>query len=118
MAPTTRPRSSRLRAWLTLATDNWLSRGYLVVAGSALGFFLYAVYLSPDPGFAAIWPFAATLPLSAVAFLAPSPELDPSADWLGPLLFAAWVALCALVNAGLLGLAVRAFRTRQHRSAA
>lgn len=112
MAPTTRPRARRLRAWLTLATDNWLSRGYLVVAGSALALFLYAVYLSPDPGFAAIWPFAATLPLSAVAFLAPSPELDPSVDWLTPLLFAAWVSLCALVNAGLLGLAVRAFRTR------
>ncbi|MFI8347452.1 hypothetical protein [Streptomyces sp. NPDC085596] len=36
MAPTTRPRSRRLRAWLSLATDNWLSRGYLVVAGSGL----------------------------------------------------------------------------------
>ncbi|MFG3093912.1 SCO4225 family membrane protein [Streptomyces sp. NPDC048202] len=112
MASTTRPRSGRLRAWLTLATDNWLSCGYLVVAGSALGFFLYAVYLSPDPGFAAIWPFAVTLPLSAVAFLAPSPELDPAVDWLTPLLFAAWIALCALANAGLLGMAVRAFRTR------
>ncbi|MGV9786689.1 SCO4225 family membrane protein [Streptomyces sp. NPDC003435] len=112
MASTTRPRSGRLRAWLTLATDNWLSRGYLVVAGSALGFFLYAVYLTPDPGFAAIWPFGATLPFSAVAYLAPSPELDPALDWLSPLLFAAWVTLCALVNAGLLGMVVRAFRTR------
>ncbi|MGW4287426.1 SCO4225 family membrane protein [Streptomyces sp. NPDC004673] len=112
MASTTRPRSGRLRAWLTLATDNWLSRGYLVVAGSALGFFLYAVYLTPDPGFAAIWPFGATLPFSAFAYLAPSPELDPALDWLSPLLFAAWVTLCALVNAGLLGMAARAFRTR------
>ncbi|MFG2812922.1 SCO4225 family membrane protein [Streptomyces sp. NPDC048410] len=112
MASTTRPRSGRLRAWLRLATDNWLSRGYLVVAGSALGFFLYAVYLTPDPGFAAIWPFGATLPFSAVAYLAPSPELDPALDWLSPLLFAAWVTLCALVNAGLLGMVVRAFRTR------
>ncbi|MFD4724769.1 SCO4225 family membrane protein [Streptomyces seoulensis] len=112
MAPTTRPRSGRLRAWLTLATDNWPSRGYLVAAGSAIGFFLYAVYLTPDPGFAAIWPFAATLPLSAVAFLTPTPELDPAANWLTPLLFTAWVSGCALVNAGLLGMAVRAFRTR------
>lgn len=112
MASTTRRLTSRLRSWRTLATDNWLSRGYLVVAGSALGFFLYAVYLSPDPGFAAIWPFAATLPFSTVAFLAPSPELNPSVGWLTPLLFAAWVTLCALVNAGLLGMAVRAFRTR------
>ncbi|MEU6816063.1 hypothetical protein [Streptomyces sp. NPDC046860] len=114
MAPTTRPRPRRLRAWLTLATDNWLSRGYLVVAGSALGYFLYCVYLTPDPGFAAIWPFAAALPFSAVAFLAPSPGIDPSADWTGPPLFAVWVALCALANAGLLGLLVRAFRTRRH----
>lgn len=31
----------------------------------------------------------------AVAFLAPSPELDPSVGWLTPPLFAAWVTRCS-----------------------
>ncbi|MFE9612982.1 SCO4225 family membrane protein [Streptomyces sp. NPDC006012] len=105
------PNASRTRRFLALATDNWPARGYLAVVAASLAFFLYAVYLSPDPGFAAIWPYMTTAPLSILAFLVPTPEWDSSLSWLSPLIFSAGVALSGLVNAALIGLLARALRT-------
>ncbi|MEE1757274.1 SCO4225 family membrane protein [Streptomyces sp. SP18CS02] len=106
------------RRLLALATDNWLARGYLVVAGAALGFFLYAVFVASDPGFAGIWPLLATAPFSVVALLAATPAMDSSPAWLHPLVFSAGVALSALINAVLLGGLARLARGRDARPTA
>ncbi|MEU2282750.1 hypothetical protein ABZ614_12580 [Streptomyces sp. NPDC013178] len=119
MAPSARPRLRRTRALLAPAVDNWLARGYLAVVAASLGFFLCAVYLLPDPGFAGIWPLMATAPLSIVALLATSPaEWATSLTWLSPLVFSAGAALSGLFNAVLLGLLARRLRTREPRPAA
>ncbi|CCK28637.1 putative membrane protein [Streptomyces davaonensis JCM 4913] len=115
MERSARPRRN-LRALLAPATDNWLSRGYLAVVAASIGFFLYAVHLSPDPGFAAIWPVFATAPLGMAALLLAAPGLWP--DWLGTLLFAAGAAAAGLVNATVLGMLVRGLRTPRTRPTA
>ncbi|MCM1973541.1 SCO4225 family membrane protein [Streptomyces sp. G1] len=102
-------RSARLRALLAPATDNWLSRGYLALVAVAIGFFLYAVHLSPDPGFAAIWPVFATAPLGFGALLLAVPV--GGAQWLGSLVFVAGTVAAGLVNASLLGMLARGVRT-------
>ncbi|WP_261399389.1 SCO4225 family membrane protein [Streptomyces misionensis] len=114
MSPRSRAPRGPLKALPAPAVDNWLARGYLAVVAVALGFFLYAVYLSPDPGFAGIWPLMATAPLSFVLFAPAFPDFLPS--WLSPLVFSAGVALCGLVNATLLGLLVRRLRAPGARS--
>ncbi|MFJ3985466.1 SCO4225 family membrane protein [Streptomyces fungicidicus] len=116
-ARSARPRPEGIRALLTPAVDNWLVRGYLAVVAAALGFFLYAVYLSPDPGFAGIWPLMATAPLGILAFLLASPAEYLSLSWLSPLIFSAGVALSGLVNASLLGLLARRLRAPEPRPA-
>ncbi|MFI8204919.1 SCO4225 family membrane protein [Streptomyces sp. NPDC085937] len=90
------------RALLTAAVDNWPARVYVAVVAAALGTFLYAVLLSPDPGFAGIWPILAAAPLSflAVAVSAPAEYALP---WLGTLVLTAGVVLAGLVNAVLIG---------------
>ncbi|MGW4285843.1 SCO4225 family membrane protein [Streptomyces sp. NPDC004673] len=100
------PPRRRARALLAPAVDNWLARGYLAVVAAAIGFFLYAVYLSPDPGFAGIWPLMATAPLSILTVTLSGP-LD---GWLSPLVFTAGTALAGLCNAVLLGRLARAVR--------
>ncbi|GAA3793220.1 SCO4225 family membrane protein [Streptomyces phyllanthi] len=115
MTRSAHPRLPRTRALLAPAVDNWLARGYLAVVAASLGFFLYAVYLSPDPGFAGIWPYMATAPLSTLAFLVPAPGWDSSLAWLSPLIFSAGVAVSGLVNAVLLGLLARRLRSREPR---
>ncbi|MFF7450684.1 MULTISPECIES: SCO4225 family membrane protein [unclassified Streptomyces] len=115
MARSARPRLPRLRALLAPAVDNWLARGYLAVVVASLGFFLWAAYLSPDPGFAAIWPLMTTAPLSmvvSVPLLALAPAWDSPLEWLSPLLFTTGMALCGLINAALLGLLARRVSTR------
>ncbi|MFC8420835.1 SCO4225 family membrane protein [Streptomyces sp. NPDC057236] len=107
----TSPRS-RLRRLPALATDNWLARGYLTVVAVALGTFLYAVLLSPDPGFAGIWPIMAAAPLSFLALLATAPVEYSSPAWLSPLVFSAGVVLSGLVNAVLIGLLAHRLRAR------
>lgn len=109
-------RAPRLRRFLALATDSRLARGYLAVVAAAVVFFLYAAYLSPDPGFAGIWPLMAAAPLS---FLAPvvAPAEHSSLEWLGPLVFSAGVALAGLVNAALIGLLAHRLRAREPRPA-
>jgi hypothetical protein len=117
MPNTSRPRRIprlHLRQTLAPATDNWLARGYLAVVATALGSFLYAVYLSPDPGFAGIWPLITTAPLSFLA-LAAAPAENSSLSWLSPLIFSAGVALSGLVYAALLGLLARRLRTQEAR---
>ncbi|GGW81525.1 SCO4225 family membrane protein [Streptomyces griseoloalbus] len=110
MARSARSHPHGVRALLAPAVDNWLARGYLAVVAASLGFFLYAVYLSPDPGFAGIWPFMATAPLGILAFLVASPAEYFSLSWLSPLLFSVGVGLSGLVNAALFGLLARRLR--------
>ncbi|MBT2413382.1 hypothetical protein J7I94_22925 [Streptomyces sp. ISL-12] len=105
-APSAGGRAHRLRALLTPAVDNWPARGYLALVAASLGFFLYAVYLSPDPGFAGVWPTLATAPLGFVALLA----VTPVSGWLGTLAFSVGAALSGLLNAVLLGRLVRRVR--------
>lgn len=113
------PRPQGIRGSLTPAYDNWLARGYLAVVAAAVGFFLYASYLAPDPGFAAIWPLIVTAPLSIIALLAATPlEWDSSYAWLNPLIFSAGATLPGLVNAALLGHLARMLRTPEPRLAA
>ncbi|MBL3670501.1 hypothetical protein JL475_31910 [Streptomyces sp. M2CJ-2] len=119
MARPANPRSQKTRALLAPAVDNWLARGYLAVVAASLGFFLYAAYLLPDPGFAGIWPLMTTAPLSIVAFLVASPvEWASSLAWLSPLIFSAGAALSGLLNAVLLGRLARRLRVREARPAA
>ncbi|KPI06262.1 hypothetical protein OK074_4240 [Actinobacteria bacterium OK074] len=113
-----RPRPQRVRALLAPAVDNWLARGYLAVVMAALGFFLAAAYVLPDPGFAGIWPLMATAPLSIAALLVATPAEYSSLGWLNPLLFSAGSALSGLFNAVLLGRFARRLRTGDPRPAA
>lgn len=108
-----RPRLQGMRTLLAPAVDNWFARGYLAVVTAALGFFLYAAYLSPDPGFAGIWPLMATAPFSILACLVAAPAEYSSLSWLSPLIFSAGVALSGLFNATLLGLLARRLRARE-----
>ncbi|MFD4834897.1 SCO4225 family membrane protein [Streptomyces uncialis] len=105
-------RSTRLRAILAPAFDNWASRAYLAAVAVSLGVFLYAAYLSPEEGFAAIWPMATTAPLGIVALLV-TPEADSSLGWLSTPLFTAGTALAGLANATLLGLFARKIAPRR-----
>ncbi|MEU4010198.1 SCO4225 family membrane protein [Streptomyces pseudogriseolus] len=98
-APSVRPGR---RTLLAAAVDNWPARAYVAVVAAALGTFLYAVLLSPDPGFAGIWPILAAAPLSFLA-LAVSAPAEYSLPWLGTLVFTAGVVLAGLVNAVLIG---------------
>ncbi|MFI8349357.1 SCO4225 family membrane protein [Streptomyces sp. NPDC085596] len=104
------PSANRVRALLVPAVDNWLSRGYLAVVAAAVGSFLYAVYVSPDPGFAGIWPLITTAPLSIVALMASAPLEDASSTWLSSLVFTVGTVLAGLFNAVLLGRLARSVR--------
>ncbi|MFJ5832485.1 SCO4225 family membrane protein [Streptomyces sp. NPDC093089] len=111
-APTaTRPQ--RVRSLLAPAVDNWLARGYLAVVAVALGYFLCAALVLPDPGFAGIWPLMATAPFSLLAMALSTPvEYYSSIPWLSPLVFSLGVTLSGLANAVLLGRLSRTLRTR------
>ncbi|MEU0045179.1 SCO4225 family membrane protein [Streptomyces werraensis] len=109
-APSPRPR----RALLAAAVDNWPARVYVAVVAAALGTFLYAVLLSPDPGFAGIWPLIAAAPLSFLAVAVSAPA-EYSLPWLGTLVFTAGVVLAGLVNAVLIGRLARTVRSTPKR---
>ncbi|MEO3972863.1 hypothetical protein [Streptomyces sp. CAU 1734] len=109
------PRRGRIRALPAPAVDNWLSRAYLAVVAASLVFLLYAVYVAPDPGFAAIWPAMTTAPLSALVLMVPTPDADSSLAWLSPVILSTGMALAGLLNATLLGLLARSLRTRSPR---
>ncbi|WP_406125131.1 SCO4225 family membrane protein [Streptomyces sp. NBC_00989] len=111
-APPNRTRT-RIRTLLAPAVDNWLARGYLALVAAALAFFLYAVYVSPDPGFAALWPTMATAPLGILALLFSVPSDSSPLAWLSPLLFTTVTALCGLCNAVLLGHLAHKLSTRE-----
>ncbi|GAA3494543.1 hypothetical protein GCM10019016_016430 [Streptomyces prasinosporus] len=111
-------RPKGVRALLAPAVDNWLARGYLAVVAVALGFFLCAMFVLPDPGFAGIWPLMATAPFSILTVAVSSPvAYHSSIGWLSPLIFSIGVALSGLVNAVLLGLLARRLRAREPRPA-
>ncbi|MGV9455815.1 SCO4225 family membrane protein [Streptomyces sp. NPDC003635] len=109
------PRRRSIRALLAPATDNWLSRGYLAAVAASIGFFLYAAYLTPDTGFAAIWPVMSTAPLGFLAFFLATPVME--VEWLSTAVFSAATAAAGLVNATLLGLLARGLRAPQPRPA-
>ncbi|MEW2102609.1 hypothetical protein AB0955_08165 [Streptomyces cellulosae] len=96
--PPARPR----RALLSAAVDNWPARIYVAVVAAALGTFLYAVLLSPDPGFAGIWPLLAAAPLSFLAAAVSLPA-EFGLPWMSTLVFTAGIVLAGLVNAVLIG---------------
>ncbi|MET8567496.1 hypothetical protein [Streptomyces sp. NPDC004783] len=107
-------RPQRVRVLLAPAVDNWLARGYLAVVAVALGYFLYAEFMLPDPGFAGIWPLMTTAPFSILAMAVSSPvAYHTSIAWSSPLIFSIGIALSALVNAVLLGLLTRRLRARE-----
>jgi hypothetical protein len=108
---TARPRPAR--TLLTPAVDNWPARAYLAVVAASLLFFLGAAYVSPDPGFAGIWPLITTAPLSILALLVPTPTEPSPLTWLSPLVFAAGSALSGVANAVLLGRLVHRLRGRE-----
>lgn len=107
-----------LRSLLAPAMDNWPARAYVAVVAASLGFFLWACYLSPDPGFAGVWPLMAAAPLSFLALLPAAPVEYAGPDWLSPLVFATGVAVAGLVNAALLGRLTHRLRVRDPRPAA
>lgn len=72
------------------------------MVAAALGTFLYAVLLSPDPGFAGIWPLLAAAPLSFLAAAVPLPA-EFGLPWMSTLVFTAGIVLAGLVNAVLIG---------------
>ncbi|MEU6528367.1 hypothetical protein ABZ869_04145 [Streptomyces sp. NPDC046928] len=98
-----KPVARRPRALLAPAVDNWLARGYCALVAAALGVFLYAVLLSPDPGFAAVWPLIAAAPFSFVAVPLSLPAEYSGIPGLGTLVFTVAVGLAGLVNAVLIG---------------
>jgi hypothetical protein len=104
---------ARIRTLLTPAVDNWPARAYLAVVAASLLFFLGAAYVSPDPGFAGIWPLITTAPLSILALLVPTPTEPSPLAWLSPLVFAAGSALSGMANAVLLGRLAHRLRGRE-----
>ncbi|MET9236197.1 hypothetical protein ABZW58_17685 [Streptomyces cellulosae] len=101
-APVQTPPARPRRALLAAAVDNWPARIYVAVVAAALGTFLYAVLLSPDPGFAGIWPLLAAAPLSFLAAAVSLPA-EFGLPWMSTLLFTAGIVLAGLVNAVLIG---------------
>ncbi|MFE9247973.1 SCO4225 family membrane protein [Streptomyces sp. NPDC007088] len=93
---------------MTAATDNWFSRGYLLVFAAALTWFgvdtLFVYH--PDASFAGVWPMFLTLPTSLLLLI-----------WSGLPGWALVIGLvpAALVNATLLGLFVRVMGPAGHR---
>jgi hypothetical protein len=86
---------------LTAATDNWVSRGYLLVFAALLVWVVVDGLAAspPDASLAGVWPFFWTLPTSLL--LLPLPGVE---GWI----LLVGLAVAALVNATLLGLLVRA----------
>ncbi|MGW5634492.1 SCO4225 family membrane protein [Streptomyces sp. NPDC003832] len=115
MKRSARPRRA-IRTLLAPATDNWLSRAYLTVVAAALGFFVYAVHFSQDPGFAGIYPIITTAPLSFLALTLAMPL--QGIEWLSTLVFSLATIGSGLVNATFLGLLARRLRTGAARPAA
>ncbi|WP_031010587.1 SCO4225 family membrane protein [Streptomyces sp. NRRL F-5727] len=102
----------KVRALLAPAVDNWLARGYLVVVAVALGFFVAAAFVLPDPGLAGVWPLMATAPFGILAVAVSAPFEYSSIGWLSPLVFSVGVALSGLFNAVLLGRLAHKLRAR------
>ncbi|SDC19170.1 SCO4225 family membrane protein [Streptomyces prasinopilosus] len=100
MPNSSRPRSLPHRL-LALATGNWLARGYATVFALSL----VAVFLFPGSGLVPDL-LLLTAPLSyLVTFLPlePGAEVDGAAEAAALGFWAAWLVLCAFVNAAVLG---------------
>ncbi|MFF7450685.1 MULTISPECIES: SCO4225 family membrane protein [unclassified Streptomyces] len=111
------PRFSRLWRLLSLATDNWLARGYLGVFAASVPVAL----LAPDSAYA-MAPVLLTEPLSMAGIVVPFGDA-PAADAGGAAVLASsvlgggWLLACALVNAAVIGALahhVRDVRSARH----
>lgn len=92
---------------LAAATDNWVSRGYLLVFAAVLVWVAVdTLFVShPDASFAGVWPFFLAAPTSLLVLALP--DLDAWALLVS-------LAVAAFVNAMLLGLLVRALTSSSH----
>ncbi|WP_260859791.1 SCO4225 family membrane protein [Streptomyces cupreus] len=96
-----KPKDSRLRRLLALATDNWPARGCLAVCAASIG----TAFVAPDSLFAmAHVPLTAPLSTMAITLpFGPGTEGGGAAQVLAVGFSAVWLLLCALVNAAALG---------------
>ncbi|MDW4907519.1 hypothetical protein RB628_19735 [Streptomyces sp. ADMS] len=99
----------RPRTLLTLATDNWLSRGYLAVVVAATGFFLVDTFFvsHADASMSGVVPWLLTAPLSLLYTLLPEGTLNGTGDGVFLALYLAGIAAAALANAAFMGFALR-----------
>ncbi|MEV0850665.1 hypothetical protein AB0J21_33270 [Streptomyces sp. NPDC049954] len=99
-----------LHRMMAAATDNWFSRGYLVVFAATLVWFgVDTLFVNhPDASFAGVWPMFLTLPTGLLLLL-----WSAIPGWA----LVVGMALAALVNATLLGLFVRVMKPAGHRGA-
>lgn len=94
-------RAPRLRRLLALASGNWLARGYLAVFAVSVA----VMFLFPESTFAGS-PLLLTAPVSFLGLflpLDPGAGIDGAADVTAVAVLTVWLALCALVNAAVLG---------------
>ena len=110
----------RTRTVLTLATDNWLSRGYLAVVLAATGFFLVDTFFvsHTDASMSGAVPWLLTAPLSLLYTLLPEGTLNGSGDGAFLALYLVGIAAAALANAAFMGLALRRIRPASGSAAA
>lgn len=104
------------RRLLALATDNWLSRGYLAVLTTSIALAVAA----PESDAVGMAPMLLTAPLSFFGIAVPFGPGTEGGGVVQVLALAAtfgWVGVCALVNAAVLGALaheVRGRRTARH----
>ncbi|GAA3876866.1 hypothetical protein GCM10023084_32200 [Streptomyces lacrimifluminis] len=102
----------RPRTLLTLATDNWLSRGYLAVVVAATGFFLIDTFFvsHADASMSGVVPWLLTAPLSFLYTLLPESTLNGTGGGVFLALYLVGIAAAALANATFMGYALRKIR--------
>ncbi|WP_128379666.1 SCO4225 family membrane protein [Streptomyces cavernae] len=100
--------SSRSRAVLALAVNNWLSRGYLAAVVLTAGYALYEdlFVAQTDASMAYVVPLLLTAPLNMLFMVALGWIPTDAPFYLG-------IAVGALVNAGILGAVVSAVHKRR-----
>ncbi|MGW1717510.1 SCO4225 family membrane protein [Streptomyces sp. NPDC002156] len=108
------------RNLLTLATDNWLSRGYLAVVVAATGFFLVDTFFvsHTDASMSGAVPWLLTAPLSLLYTLLPEGTLNGTGGGAFLVLYLVGIAAAALANAGFMGFALRKIRPASGRATA
>ncbi|UIX33920.1 SCO4225 family membrane protein [Streptomyces sp. GQFP] len=110
--------SNNRRTLLTLATDNWLSRGYLAVVVAATGFFLVDTFFvsHTDASMAGAVPWLLTAPLSLLYTLLPEGTLNGTGDGAFLAVYLVGIGVAALANAAFMGFALRRIRPASART--